>query len=105
VRTTAIPTLDECYYHLEKGNFPDFLIVDYLVITREPKAFLERVERYNRNIKIIFFTAHEDPILAELLIENGAYDYILKSGPELSGLTELQKNLRYIVANTERIEL
>jgi DNA-binding NtrC family response regulator len=93
----ALPNLDECDYLFGKGVIPDYIIIDFLAIARNPQDFLDRVENTGKSVRIIIFTDHDDPLLAEILLERGVFDYILKQGPMLKGILELQKNLRFIL--------
>jgi DNA-binding NtrC family response regulator len=93
----AIPNAAECFYHLEKGVRPDYIIIDFLAIARNPQSFFDQIRKAGSSIRIIIFTDHDDPVLAQLLFEQGVFDYILKQGPLLSGQAELIKNLRYIL--------
>ena len=95
-QVSVLPSVAEFNYQVEKGCFPNFLIVDCQSIIPGQISFVEMVLKASPDTKIILFTDIEDQNFANELLENGATDYILKNGANLQGLKELILNLKYM---------
>jgi len=87
---------EECIYRLGKNLFPDFLITDHNVDGNNGFDILEKVKKMSPDVRIIFFSSCEDPILAFRLLEAGASDYIVKTSQLAIGIAELIKNVKYL---------
>jgi DNA-binding response OmpR family regulator len=88
---------EECLYRLQKNMIPDFLITDYNPDDHLGFDFLRKVKEISTSTQIIFFSSSDDPILAIRLLEAGASDYVIKTSKLDFGLTELIKNVKYLV--------
>ena len=75
---------------------PHFLIADADDPSMNCMEFLTRIKKLNPYIKVLFFTAQADSLLAEDLLAAGATDYIVRSGKQDAGITELIKNLTWL---------
>ncbi len=93
----AFQSEEECLYRLHKNMIPDFLITDYNPHDNRGFNFLHSIKKISRSIHLILFSSFDDPILALKLFEAGASDYILKTNNLDFGLTELMKNIKYMV--------
>ena len=93
----TFPTGDECLYKLNKQVIPDFLITDYDAGNLSGFDFMRKVCSISPKIRIIFFSSYDDPILAVRILDAGATDYIVKTNRLEFGLTELIKNIRFLV--------
>jgi len=81
----------ECMYRLQRNSHPDFLISDYNIGNYTGFDFLERVHHIDPLLKVIYFSSHDDPVLARRLLDAGATDYVSKTGKLEVGITELIK--------------
>jgi len=91
------PKGEECLYRLEKNTIPDFIITDYDIGNYTGLDFLRKIRDEYPNIRVIYFSSVADPILAMKLLEAGAFDFIVKTSKLETGISELLKNLRYIL--------
>jgi len=92
----VFPNGEECLYRLQKGGIPQFLVTEYDIGNYTGFDFLEKVKSIHKGIRVIFFTRHDDPILALRLLESGACDYIAKTGKLETGIRELIKNVKFL---------
>jgi len=88
---------DECLYRLQKNVIPDFIIADYDPDNFTGFEFLKKAKRAAAHVHIIFFTTMDDPILAVKLLEAGASDYLVKTSKIDFGISELIKNIKFII--------
>jgi DNA-binding response OmpR family regulator len=75
---------------------PHFLIADADDPAVDCMEFLAQVKEKDAFVRVLFFTAKADPLLADDLLTAGATDYIVRSGKQDAGITELIKNLTYL---------
>ncbi|MEI6883865.1 MAG: response regulator [Bacteroidota bacterium] len=87
----------ECLYRLEKNTIPDFIITDYDIGNYTGLDFLKKVRDHFPEIRVVYFSSMADPVLAIKLLDEGAFDFIVKTSKLETGMTELLKNLRYIL--------
>jgi DNA-binding NtrC family response regulator len=97
VNVHAFQTSDECLYRMQKNMIPDFLITDYNPENHIGFGFLQTVKEISDSIQIIVFSTMDDPIIAMKLIDAGVSDFIVKTGNLDFGLTELIKNMNYLI--------
>jgi len=88
---------NECLYRLQKNVTPDFIIADYDLGDCTGFEFLKKVKNAAPQVHVIFFTTIDDPILAVKLLEAGASDYLVKTSKIDFGISELIKNIKFIV--------
>jgi len=88
---------DECLYRIYKNTIPDFIVVDYDPDNFTGFDFIKKVKRAAPQVHIIFFTTNDDPILAVKLLEAGASDYLVKTSKIDFGISELIKNIKFII--------
>lgn len=93
----TFPSADECFYKLNKQVIPDFIITDYNTGDISGFDFVRKVLAISLKVQIIFFSNYDDPILAVRLLEAGATDYIVKTNRVEIGITELIKNVKFLV--------
>ncbi|MCK9204143.1 MAG: response regulator [Bacteroidales bacterium] len=87
----------ECLYRIQKNLVPDFIIIDDDLSENTGFGFLQKIKKAAPSIQVIFFTAQDDPILAVRLLEAGATDYVVKTSKIDFGISELIKNIKYLV--------
>ena len=87
----------ECLYRLQKNLIPDFIITDLHSPDDGMLTFVHDVLVISSAIRILVFTAYDDPSYAAKLLEAGVTDYILKSNRSDIGISELIKNIKYLV--------
>lgn len=92
---------EECLYRIRKNTLPDFLITDYHVGDHTGFEFLKTVRTLSPETCVIFFSAYDDPILAVRLLDSGATDYIVKTSKLEYGISELVKNLKFLVRSNQ----
>ncbi len=93
----TFPSVNECLYRLNKQLFPDFIIIDLIAGDPSVFDFLYKVRGLSEKIQIIFFSSHDDPLLADQLLDSGATDFIVKTDRLETGITELIKNLKFLI--------
>lgn len=95
------PNGQECLYRLEKHNIPDIIVTDYDIGNYTGFDFLRRVKETFPEINVIYFSSLADPVLAMKLLEAGASDFIVKTSKLEAGISELLKNLRFILKEAD----
>jgi CheY-like chemotaxis protein len=93
----TFPSGNECLYKLNKQVIPDFIITDYEPGDNSGFEFLQSVRELSSKIQIVFFSSYDDPILADRLLNAGATDYVVKTNRLEIGITELIKNVKFLV--------
>jgi len=88
---------EECLYRLRKQINPHFLITEFFLNDHSGFDFLRMVRKLSPQTRVIFFSAFDDPILAMQLIDSGASDYIIKTNQLDQAISDLIKNLRFIL--------
>jgi CheY-like chemotaxis protein len=96
----TFPNGEECLHRIEKHSPPDFIITDYDVGNYTGFDFLRKIRETNPDIQVIYFSSHTDPVLALKLLEAGASDFIVKPSKLETGISELIKNLKYVLRET-----
>ena len=84
-------------YRLEKDSAPDIIITDYDIGNYTGFDFLRKIMDMFPEVRVIYFSSLADPILAVKLLEAGASDFIVKTSKLETGISELLKNLKYIL--------
>ncbi|MEI7489783.1 MAG: response regulator [Bacteroidota bacterium] len=97
------PNGQECLYRIEKNMAPDIIITDYDIGNYTGFDFLRKVKDNYPEVNIIYFSSSADPVLAMKLLESGASDFIVKTSKLETGISELLKNLRYILKEANHI--
>jgi two-component system, NtrC family, response regulator AtoC len=101
-QVNTFPNGQECLYRLEKNTLPDVIITDYDIGNYTGIDFLKKITERYPDIRVIYFSSSADPVLAMKLLEAGASDFLVKSSKLEAGITELIKNLRYILREVPR---
>ncbi|MCX6286458.1 MAG: response regulator [Bacteroidetes bacterium] len=91
------PNGQECLYRIEKNMVPDIIITDYDIGNYTGIDFLRKVRDKYPDVRVLYFSSLADPVLAMKLLEAGASDFIVKTSKLEAGISELLKNLRYIL--------
>ena len=90
---------EECMYRLRKQR-PDFLITEYDTGFYLGQELLRMSKTISPGTLVIFFTSSEDRGLADMLLESGASDYIVKSAPLDKSISELIRNIGFLRTET-----
>ena len=93
----TFPSGGECLYRLKRQFIPDFIITDYNPADYDGFDFVRTVKEISPYIRVIFFSSIDDPAIALRLFEAGASDYVIKTGKPNIGITELIRNIRYLL--------
>lgn len=93
----AFASGNECLYRIEKSLQPDFIVMDYDTGDYNGFDFIKLVNTLSPDTKIIFFSSINEPLLAVRLLDAGATDYVAKTGKLEIGITELVKNLGFLI--------
>lgn len=93
----TFPSGEECLYRLHKKDHPDFLICSFFTGNHTGFDFLRSVMDISPYTRVIFFDTFEDPALAGKLLEAGASDYVVKTRDPDAGISDLLKNVRYLI--------
>jgi len=88
---------EDCLYRLNKNLVPDFIITDVNPADDSALRFLQRVHEISPSVRVIFFSAFDNPRMATELYHAGASDYIHKTNKPDLGISELIKNIRYLL--------
>jgi len=95
---------EDCLYRFGKNEFPDFIITDPGHVPDVALAFIKMVQQSNPAVKIICFTSSDDQEVADLLLEAGASDIILKKSQGDQGFNELVENIKYLLKTSKHYE-
>lgn len=101
-QSSNFPNGQECLYRLEKNIVPDVIITDYDIGNYTGFDFLRKVNDLCPEVRVIYFSSLADPVLAVKLLEAGASDFLVKTSKLENGLSELLKNLRFILKEAVR---
>lgn len=93
----TFPNGQECLYRLQKGLIPDFIITDYDIGNYTGFDFLIKIRDRYPDLSVVYFSSIADPVLAMKLLEAGASDFIIKTSKLEAGISELLKNLKFIL--------
>jgi len=93
----TFPSGSECLYKLGKQVIPDFIVTDYDNGEMPGIEFLRKIRGISPEIKVVFFSSYDDPILAVRLLDSGATDYIVKTNRLDIGIKELIKNMKFLI--------
>ena len=96
-QASNFPNGQECLYRLEKNTVPDVIITDYDIGNYTGFDFLRKVREQYPDVRVVYFSSLADPVLAMKLLEAGASDFLVKTSKLENGITELLKNLKYIL--------
>jgi two-component system response regulator EvgA len=91
------PNGQECLFRLQKNTVPDIIITDYDIGNYTGFDFLRKVNDSFPEVRVIYFSSIADPVLAMKLLESGAADFIVKTSKLENGISELLKNLKYLL--------
>ena len=101
-RVEIFPNGQECLYRLQKGIVPDFIVTDYDIGNYSGFDFLKKIREGYPQVPVIYFSSNADPLLAIKLLETGASDFIVKTSKLEAGISELMKNLRFILKEAQQ---
>lgn len=93
----SFPSGEECLYRLQKEVFPDFLITSFYTGSHNGFDLLQSVLAISPATRVVFFDAFEDPLLGGQLMDAGACDYVMKTRNPDAGISQLLKNIHYII--------
>jgi len=96
------PTITECLYFIQKRSVPDFIIADLSLPEINGSNFLKAVKSLYPRVRVVFLSPFSDDMLLSQLLEEGASDYIFKSGQQEAWIHELVKNLEYLTRKATR---
>ena len=91
------PNGQECLFRLEKNIVPDVIITDYDIGNYTGFDFLRKVRDMHPEVRVVYFSSIADPVLAMKLLEAGASDFLVKTSKLENGISELLKNIKYIL--------
>ncbi len=99
----TFPNGQECLYRLEKNTIPEFIITDYDIGNYTGFDFLRKIRDHYPEVKVVYLSSIADPVLAMKLLEAGAADFIVKTSKLETGISELIKNLRYMLKEANQL--
>lgn len=99
----TFPNGQECLYRLEKNTIPGFIITDYDIGNYTGFDFLRKVRDNFPEVKVVYLSSMADSVLAMKLLEAGASDFIVKTSKLETGISELIKNLRYMLKEANQL--
>jgi two-component system response regulator HydG len=99
----TFPNGQECLYRLQKNTVPDIIITDYDIGNYTGFDFLRKITDMFPEVRVVYFSSLADPVLAMKLLESGASDFIVKTSKLENGISELLKNLKYILKEANQI--
>jgi CheY-like chemotaxis protein len=99
----TFPNGQECLYRLQKNTVPDIIITDYDIGNYTGFDFLRKITDMFPEVRVVYFSSLADPVLAMKLLEAGASDFIVKTSKLENGISELLKNLKYILKEANQI--
>jgi len=79
-------------YQLILDSKPDVLVLDARLPVLNGLELLRRVTKQVRNLRILIFSGHENPVLIREMLEAGAHGFVEKT----AGLIELKKGLETV---------
>jgi DNA-binding NarL/FixJ family response regulator len=88
---------------MEKKEHPDFIIVDLSHPEINPSAFLRYVLHSFPKVRVLFISPHAGYPHGPQLIEDGASDFICKTGPMEEWIHELIKNMEFLIREKIRM--
>lgn len=89
--------VSECMYVLEKKSTPDFLVVDLDHPQINAHSFLKYILHSFPKVEVLFISPHTENPIGSLLIEEGATDFICKTGRLEDWIHELIKNMEFLI--------
>jgi DNA-binding NtrC family response regulator len=95
--------VEDCLYRLRREEGPVYLIADTVIGDFSGAEVLRMAKKISPFVHVIFFSSADDADIAATLIESGATDYILKGGKIEQSMTELVRNLQFIINEKIRI--
>jgi len=98
----VFPTVAECLYFMQKKSISDFLIADLAHSEINASGFLKTILQSFPGVKILFLSPFTDDSLVTQLMEDGATDYIYKSGRMEDWIHELIKNMEFLIREKSR---
>ncbi len=96
-------TQEECLYFMHKKSTPDFLIADLAHPEINAPGFLKTVTQSFARVKILILSPITDDTFVTQLMEEGATDYIFKSGRMEDWIHELVKNIEFLIREKNRV--
>jgi DNA-binding NtrC family response regulator len=96
---SILPSARECFYLLEKGRIPQYIIYDPSDQPVNANDFLNLVKSAGLQIPVIFLVNHEDEVLAGELFASGAGDVIMQAGYHQNWMRELVSNIKFLEKN------
>ena len=92
----VFPSVPECLYFMQKKSIPDFLIADLDHPEINAPVFLKTILQSFPGVKVLFLSPFTDDVILTQLMEEGATDYIYKSGQKEDWIGELVKNMEFL---------
>jgi DNA-binding NtrC family response regulator len=96
-------SVEDCLYRLRREEGPVYLVADSVLGDFTGIEFLRMAKKISPQVHVIFFSSTEDADHASELLEGGATDYILKGTKIEQSMTELIRNLQFIINERVRI--
>lgn len=90
------PSASECFYSMEKGRIPSFIIFDQKEQRIGFVDFIRSVHSFSREISVICLLDHDDEPIARGILDSGACDIILRTGKHQHWMKELIANLAFL---------
>jgi len=81
----------ECVAHLHLN--PSLVFLDYQMDDMNGLEVLQKIKDHYPGISVIFCTAYEDLNVAMKAIENGSFDYLLKSNANLKSVSSIIESI------------
>lgn len=88
-----------------KDNPPDIVILDLNLEKTGGLEVLRRLRSAKRDIKVVVFSMHSEPMYASQAMKAGAWGYVSKSAPSeelLTAISQVMRGERYIDHDTAR---
>lgn len=79
-------------YDLIMQHRPDVIVLDARLPVLNGLELLRRIRKQLRNLRILVFSGHENPVLIREMLESGAHGFVEKT----AGLIELRKGLETV---------
>ena len=100
----VFPNVTECLYFMRKKSKPDFLIADLAYPEINAPVFLKSILQSFPGVKILLLSPFNDDSFATQLLQEGATDYICKSGRMEDWIHELVKNMEFLIREKSRAD-
>jgi DNA-binding NtrC family response regulator len=81
----------DCIDHLHLN--PNLVFLDYQMADMDGIEVLQKIKSYYPGIGVVFCTALEDLSVAVNAMENGSFDYLLKSNASIKEVSSIIENI------------